>query len=71
MQNYKKTMIARYLVSLGATNLQKSKTKSVMAVNSPQVDKERTVSCPFVSRKLLSRFPKIRFTTRLQAQPRS
>ena len=30
------------LVSQGATNLRKSKTRSVKAVNSPQVNKERT-----------------------------
>ena len=34
-------MLAQYLVLLGATNLLKSKAKSVKAVNSPQVDKER------------------------------
>ena len=35
-------MLAQYLVSLEATNLQKSKTESVKAVNSPQVSKEGT-----------------------------
>ena len=34
-------MLAQYLASLRATNLRKSK-KSVKAVNSPQVNKERT-----------------------------
>ena len=35
-------MLAQYLISQGATNLQKLKTKSVKAVDSPQVSKERT-----------------------------
>ena len=35
-------MLAQYLVSLRATNLRESKIKSVMAVNSPQNNKERT-----------------------------
>ena len=34
-------MLAQYIVSLGATTLQKSK-KSVKAVNFPQVNKETT-----------------------------
>ena len=63
---YKKTMLAQYLVSLGATNLRKSKTKSVKAVDFPQVSKERTFHV-----QLLHGFPKVHFTTRLQAQPRS
>ena len=35
-------MLAQYLVSLGATNLQKSKINNATAVNSSQVNKERT-----------------------------
>ena len=35
-------MLAQYLVSLGAANLRKSKSKIFKAVNSPQVNKERT-----------------------------
>ena len=35
-------MLAQYLVSLRAANLRKLRTKSVMAVNSPQVNKQRT-----------------------------
>jgi len=34
-------MLAQYLVSLGPTNLRKSKTKNVIVINSPQVNKER------------------------------
>ena len=37
------TMLAQYLVLLGATNSQKSKSKSGMRVNSPQVNKKRTI----------------------------
>ena len=36
-------MLAQYLVSVGATNLLKSKTKSDKAANSSQVNKERTI----------------------------
>ena len=43
--NYKLAMITQYLVSQGASNLQKSKTKSVKAVNCPQVNKEMTFHC--------------------------
>ena len=35
-------MLAQYLVSQGATNLRKSRTKNVMTVNILQVNKERT-----------------------------
>ena len=58
-------MLIQYLVLLGETNLRKSKKKSVKAVDFPQVNKES----PFVSEKLLHRFPKVRFKTTLQAQP--
>ena len=34
-------MLAEYLVSLGATNLQKSKAKGIKVVNSPQASWER------------------------------
>ena len=34
-------LVVQYLVSLGATNLQKLKAKSLKAVNFPQVNKER------------------------------
>ena len=35
-------MLVQYLVSQGATYLRKSKIESLKAVNSPQVNKERT-----------------------------
>ena len=41
INNYKKTMLAQYLVSQGATDLRKSMKRSVEAVHSPQVNKER------------------------------
>ena len=36
-------MLVQYPVSLEATNLQKSKKKSVKGISSPQVNMERTV----------------------------
>ena len=42
INDYKLAMLAHYLALLGATNLQKSKTKSVKAVNSLRVNKEGT-----------------------------
>ena len=63
-------MLVQYLVSLGATNFGKSKAKSVMAINSPKVKKERIFRVHFISGKLLSAFcPKMHVTTKLQAQP--
>ena len=35
-------MLAQYLVLLGAISLQKSMKKSIKAVSSPQIEKERT-----------------------------
>ena len=41
IKNYKWVMLVQCLVLLAATNLRRSKTKSIKAVNSPQVNKER------------------------------
>ena len=59
-------MLAQYLALQGATDLRKSMKRSVNAVDSPTVNKDR--SYPFVSGKLLYCCPKIHFTIRLQAQ---
>ena len=41
INNYKQTILAQYLVSLGATILQKSKSRSDKAVNSLKVNKKK------------------------------
>ena len=60
-------MLMEHLVLLGATNLQKSMTESVKAVNSHQVCMEKMLHIHLLV-KVLTPFPKIHFTTRLQAQ---
>ena len=62
INNYKYTMLAQYLVSLGATNSQKLKRRMDKAVNSLQESKER------IYWKVMHRCPKIRFTTVFQPQ---
>ena len=61
-------MFAQYLALQRATTLRKSMKRNVKAVDSPQVSKEMTFMSPFVSGKLLHRFLKMHFSTRLQAQ---
>ena len=61
-KKYKQTMVAHYLVSLGATNLRKLKKNSVKVLILLRLTR-KDLSCPFVNEKLLHRFPKIYFTT--------
>ena len=65
INNYKYTMLAQYLALQRATNLRESMKRSVQAVDSPQAKTEKDLSYPFVIGKLLHRFSKIHFTTRL------
>ena len=61
IKNYKRKILAQYLVSLGATNLQKPKGRSDKAVNSPKANKERIFHvykleerlCSFVQKHIL------------------
>ena len=61
-------MLAQYLALQRAPTLRKSMKRNVKAVDSPKVNKKMTFMSPFVSGKLLHRFLKIHFSTRLQAQ---
>ena len=53
-------MSAQKLVPLGATDLQKSNRRSDTAVISPQADKEKDISSPYVSGKFNHRCSKIK-----------
>ena len=69
INNYKQTILARYLVSLmRASNSQKSRGE-VTKLSALFSLTKKDVSCPYVSEMLLHHCPKIQFTTVFQPQP--
>ena len=62
-------MLAQYLASQGAANLQKSKTNSVKGVNSPQVNKERIFHVPLLVVSFCTVSPSNTIYAEASAQP--
>ena len=62
-------MLTQYIVSLGATDLRKSRERSAKADNSPQANNERSYQVHLSMESFCIVFAKIDFATRLQAQP--